>query len=163
DEGNLRHVSAEIVAGDPSIGKVIEGLTDRAKIWERAANTDDLTGVPNAGALKRAMRHVIGSLASGSDKKERRRPQAAESVPLSLAFIDTNDFKLINTHLGDSAGDLAIQTVGEFFDYKLRKEDFIARKGGDEFVMLLQCSEDDAKRRLQVLKTDFSESATKHF
>jgi GGDEF domain-containing protein len=95
----------------------------------------------------------------------------------TVAFLDSNDFKLINTCFGDPGGDVAIRLIGQFFKQNLRSQDRIAtidrkpfgmdreservyRKGGDEFVVLMQCSEADAKKRLNALKETFAKNVS---
>lgn len=56
---------------------------------------------------------------------------------LSLAYIDIDDFKLINDNLGHKEGDKVLYTTVQILKEQLRKTDIIARMGGDEFAVLL--------------------------
>ena len=68
-------------------------------------------------------------------EESRRRSQQDSSVTMLLWDLD--DFKLINDSYGHRAGDRVLQTVAACFSAALRSEDFIARIGGEEFVVLL--------------------------
>jgi diguanylate cyclase (GGDEF)-like protein len=54
---------------------------------------------------------------------------------LSLALIDIDNFKEINDTYGHLAGDLVLTTIGQVLHSNLRREDVVARYGGDEFIM----------------------------
>lgn len=58
-------------------------------------------------------------------------------TPLSMAVVDIDRFKEINDDFGHQAGDKALRIVAEILVKKLRETDFIARYGGDEFVVLM--------------------------
>jgi len=55
-----------------------------------------------------------------------------------LAMFDIDDFKGINSAHGHTGGDFVIKNVAELFKTRLRHDDFMARWGGDEFVLLLR-------------------------
>jgi diguanylate cyclase (GGDEF)-like protein len=55
----------------------------------------------------------------------------------TLAYIDLDDFKLINDRLGHSTGDALLRQVVVTIKNNTRKTDIVARMGGDEFVVLL--------------------------
>lgn len=57
--------------------------------------------------------------------------------PLTMVLWDIDDFKKINDRFGHSAGDVVLKTIAEIFSKTVRKADFIARFGGEEFVGLL--------------------------
>lgn len=86
---------------------------------QEQANTDDLTGLPNKGAYEREL--------SG-------RIRRAERVYLTVA--DLNFLKHINDTQGHAAGDAAIRGMASAINESLRKGDFAARWGGDEFGLL---------------------------
>ena len=76
-------------------------------------------------------------------------------LPLSLLFIDINRFKQINDTLGHEAGDRVLQYVARFLRRHIREADYIFRWGGDEFLVLITCSGDEAARKAAALKAAF--------
>ncbi|MGA2187224.1 MAG: diguanylate cyclase [Steroidobacteraceae bacterium] len=63
--------------------------------------------------------------------------RAENEVPVAMLLWDLDNFKVINDTYGHRAGDRVLKTVATCFVSGLRPEDFIARIGGEEFVMLL--------------------------
>lgn len=59
------------------------------------------------------------------------------SLPVTMLLWDLDNFKLINDTYGHRAGDRVLQSVATCFMSGLRAEDFVARIGGEEFVILL--------------------------
>ncbi len=52
-------------------------------------------------------------------------------------FLDADHFKFYNDELGHPAGDNALRTIAEYLKESMRTSDFVARIGGDEFVIIL--------------------------
>ena len=57
--------------------------------------------------------------------------------PLCLAIVDVDHFKSINDQFGHLAGDKALKVIARALSTALRDTDFVARFGGEEFVVLL--------------------------
>lgn len=85
---------------------------------------DALTGLLNRRAMERAL------------KRELSRSKRYRS-PLSVAFIDLDDFKKINDTLGHDSGDEVLVHVAETLRKMSRQSDVISRFAGDEFVIIL--------------------------
>ena len=85
---------------------------------------DDLTGVYN-------VRYFMDVC-----EKELRR-SSRYSVPLSLLFLDLDQFKRINEELGHVQGSRVLKRLCEFLKQHIRQVDTLARYGGDEFAILL--------------------------
>ncbi|MDB5049534.1 MAG: pleD [Fibrobacteres bacterium] len=90
----------------------------------REARQDALTGLPNRAAFCEGFHRAV---ALAARKKE----------PTSLALLDFDMLKRINDHLGHVAGDAALRHAARAFADALRRSDFLARWGGDEFSLLL--------------------------
>ncbi|MCX7668269.1 MAG: GGDEF domain-containing protein, partial [Atribacterota bacterium] len=68
---------------------------------------------------------------------ELERLNTPRQLPLSVVIADVNKFKLVNDALGHGMGDRILQSVAQRLQKVCRKEDLVARFGGDEFVILL--------------------------
>ncbi len=85
---------------------------------------DSLTGILNRRAFQDAGNLEISRL--------RRYGR-----PLTLAFMDLDDFKAVNDRLGHATGDALLIRVAQCLKSELRSTDFVARLGGDEYGVLL--------------------------
>ena len=62
---------------------------------------------------------------------------ARSRQPFTAAYVDLDNFKMINDVFGHTIGDEALRTVADTMQQNLRKTDIVARLGGDEFTILL--------------------------
>ncbi len=58
-------------------------------------------------------------------------------VPLSMLFLDLDNFKIINDTLGHLQGDQVLKTLADYLRRGMRQADVVCRYGGEEFVVLL--------------------------
>ncbi|MBX2805045.1 MAG: EAL domain-containing protein [Hyphomicrobiales bacterium] len=111
---------------------------------ERRALTDELTGLPN--------RRALHELLSKIDDSQWPHDHVA------VMHIDLDKFKQINDTLGHAAGDAALQHATKAMAAHIRQEDFIARIGGDEFVLVFfgNLPEETLAKRAEDLIADVS-------
>ena len=110
-----------------TIGDMIALLLDNLRLYRevtRQSITDTLTGVHN--------RHYFISRLSSEINRCTRGGH-----PISLIFIDVDEFKSINDNYGHLQGDAILKRLGEIFMENVREYDTVSRYGGDEFVILL--------------------------
>jgi diguanylate cyclase (GGDEF)-like protein len=79
-------------------------------------------------------------------------------IPLSMLFVDIDRFKAINDTLGHEAGDRVLQQVAAFLVHNVREADYVFRWGGDEFLILISCTEDEALDKGTDLQAAFAAS-----
>ncbi len=123
----------------------ISDLKELQKKLEHVAGHDPLTGLANRSLL---MEHLKQCL------KEAKRQQSM----FVIAFIDIDRFKGINDKFGHDAGDHVLKQVAKNLTSHIRKNDIIARFGGDEFVGIFHVSSHDdtdilKKKILQSINT----------
>jgi diguanylate cyclase (GGDEF)-like protein len=92
------------------------------------ANHDSLTGLYNRPAAVAGIQEAIDRA---------NRTGAATAV----LFVDLDDFKQVNDRHGHEVGDTVLQQVAARMHATLRSGDFVARFGGDEFVVVAQCTD----------------------
>lgn len=90
---------------------------------ERLAGTDRLTGAWNRRRFEEGAQALMSLAVRKRD-------------PLSLLFFDLDHFKRVNDHHGHAAGDRVLVAVVQAARIHLRNSDFLARWGGEEFVLL---------------------------
>lgn len=100
------------------------GYREHLEEQRQKALIDPLTGLPNRAAWSEQVeREVLAWQEHGGH--------------LLMAIFDLDDFKRINDSYGHLAGDKVLKIVANVLRKRLRGRDFIARFGGEEFVLLL--------------------------
>ena len=133
---------------------VFEDMTDeirRTNLALAAANeqvrqlaiTDPLTGCYNRRFFDEIGRREI----------ERHRRY---NKPLTVVFVDLNRFKHLNDRFGHDTGDNVLRTLGALLRRYVRQSDYVIRWGGDEFLLLLTCTVDEAMVKAEELKRAFT-------
>ncbi len=130
-----RHHASDFLAHLAAIvGFAVENACNRARLV-RAGMTDFLTGWHNKRYLTLRMREELARA-----RREKSR--------VALLMIDLDRFKEINDSCGHLGGDAAIRDVAQRIESQVRTSDVAARFGGDEFVVLLPCTQMADARRL---------------
>jgi diguanylate cyclase (GGDEF)-like protein/PAS domain S-box-containing protein len=123
---NINYLEGTAGAPDTMMGTLID-ISDRKKAEEQLrymAYYDALTALPNRALF--------------DDRIESCLLQARHSgVALAVLFVDLDRFKVINDSLGHRAGDALLKLVAERLKAAIFDSDTVARRGGDEFLVLL--------------------------
>src|SRR2546423_2093488 len=128
-----------IVAGVVALTGRLHGMRERSRAQREAltnalerirelATRDELTGCLN----RRAMHERLADEA---------RRCARHGTPMCVALIDLDHFKDVNDLHGHAAGDRLLRTFGELARARLRVGDWLARWGGEEFLLLLTATD----------------------
>lgn len=97
--------------------------SERALLAHRASH-DTLTALPNRAAFDEQLALRIAAA-------------KARDGRFALLFIDADNFKAANDNFGHAAGDAVLVAISACIRNTLRKDDFAARIGGDEFVVII--------------------------
>jgi len=108
-----------------SMVQTFQRLESEKKELYDMARTDLLSGLANRNALKEYVERLIAN--SQRDNKE-----------FAFLFLDLDNFKDINDSLGHNVGDELLKKISSMISEAVRSNDFIARVGGDEFVIIVE-------------------------
>ena len=119
-------------------------LTKKADRFKEEANKDGLTGLYNRKAFDARIIEALESFNLGG-------------APFLLVMFDVDNFKWINDTFGHVAGDKVLQKTASTLNKTFRKDEFIARYGGDEFAVFIEnLPESTALERVSAFKENFS-------
>ena len=110
--------------------KANEALLESRKKLEVAARTDPLTELPNR-------RDMLDKLECERIRFERHQ------APFAVALCDIDHFKQINDRFGHDCGDAVLTAVAGLMRSSIRKQDVVARWGGEEFLFLFPETDTD--------------------
>ncbi|MBF0431672.1 MAG: GGDEF domain-containing protein [Fibrobacteria bacterium] len=131
------------------IGLLLEHIKKLYNNEEKLADTDGLTGLSNRRAFLEKIQFEL-------DRSRRYQR------PFTLAYIDLDNFKLVNDKFGHEEGDYLLCTVADELKSNLRNTDIISRLGGDEFsVLLSDANETQAFKALQKIQERLLETMSK--
>lgn len=145
---SLPHSLNETIIGRIWSFRDITERTNLEKKLKYQASHDPLTQLPNRALLIDKIQECIDE--ANSKKKQ-----------FAILYFDLDRFKLINDSLSHEIGDKLLQLIGQRWSSLIRKEDTIARIGGDEFVLICHTSTREnssviANKILESLKHPFT-------
>ncbi len=103
---------------------LLDSLHKQIGLAQELARTDALTGLFNRRAFLEHLQYRL-DLAARAGK------------PITLAYIDLDDFKRINDWRGHQEGDRVLKLIARTLIMSIRRTDVVARLGGDEFALLM--------------------------
>ncbi len=120
----------------------MDTMRDNLDLAREQAETDPLTGLNN----RRAFERLLGAATERA---------IVSRKSMSLAFCDIDNFKLVNDTHGHDVGDRVLTFVAKLLAEHVGRRGFVARHGGEEFVLLLEgIDPDDAWEIVDVARHD---------
>lgn len=113
-----------------SLIQTFRRLDDEKQELYELARVDQLSGLMNRNALYERTGWLIAEA-------------SRENTQFAVLFLDLDHFKNVNDSLGHKIGDALLKTVAAYLQEVIRTEDFVARIGGDEFVIVINNYESD--------------------
>lgn len=144
DARRLLSMLATIIARQLDRERLLEQLKRENLVYSHYALSDPLTGIPNRRALEQ---ELARSLANGRREGRHRH----------LAFVDLDGFKAINDRYGHDIGDRFLIRIARRLKDGVREGDFVARYGGDEFVVFGPACSDDLAASREVIRQRLEE------
>ncbi len=120
---DLQHQAERLLHADDEKSRLMNQLKQQSEAFERQAQEDVLTGLPNRRAFDPALSRALDWARDG----ER---------PLTLAMLDVDHFKAVNDEYSHSTGDAVLREVGRMLSGACRATDLAARVGGEEFAVI---------------------------
>lgn len=108
-----------------SMVQTFQRLENEKKELYDMARTDTLSGLANRNALEEYAERLIATA-------------SRENKEFAFLFLDLDNFKDINDSLGHNVGDELLKKIASMINEALRSNDFVARVGGDEFVIIVE-------------------------
>ena len=108
-------------------------VKERTQQLEELSQTDPLTGLLNVRHLQEFATRIL-------------RAAQRRAEPVSVIYLDVDDFKHFNDSQGHRAGDEVLRAVAQSIKESTRAEDHCFRYGGDEFCIIMpNCREEQAR------------------
>ena len=121
-------------------------------LQQRMVHIDDLTGAWTRGTFEYCL----------AQKAKRKKDDT-----FGLIILDIDDLKKINDEFGHFEGDYALKTAVQLIKSALKKTDILARTGGDEFLIILDCKTRDrveqVTEKIRAAFRQYNETANKEY
>lgn len=125
--------------------RLFEQVQYQQQKLQHLAMTDQLTELHN--------RHYLFEAAPQKISEAQRH-----GFPVALLIVDLDKFKFINDTHGHATGDEVLKETGKLLKQLCRKEDIVARFGGEEFVILLShCSQEQALSKAESIRSELQQ------
>jgi len=120
--------------------RLFDKVQEQKQTLQKLALQDQLTGCHNRHSLvENAPKYIQHALHN--------------NYSLSLVIFDLDYFKEVNDQHGHDVGDVVLKDVGKLLNEQCRKGDFVARIGGEEFLILFpHCNEEETLKRAEHLR-----------
>ena len=133
NDEKLRADSEDLAQSNEQLDTLNTQLRAREARIQELSLTDPLTEIANR-------RHLDTRLVEEITRSRRY------GEPLSLVILDLDFFKAVNDQFGHPVGDSVLKSVASLIKAQCRETDFVARLGGEEFILILPSTTlDDAK------------------
>lgn len=132
----LRLSFSQIHGDKNTLVMIAEDVSEKYRLADELsfhANYDALTGLPNRLHFEALLENLL---------------QARDDMPTCVAFIDVDQFQVINNVSGHQAGDKLLCQLALRLKQLVRKGDIVARLGGDEFGILMHYSNVDSAQHI---------------
>ncbi|HEY3766367.1 MAG TPA: EAL domain-containing protein [Gaiellales bacterium] len=141
-----------IVADVSERRRAADELAAAKERLEHLAYHDSLTGLPNRLFFHERLEAAVADA-------------ARDGKGIAVLFVDLDDFKLVNDRFGHVTGDHLLTHVAERLRASCRREDVVARQGGDEFLILVHesGSSRSAKEAAEAVATTVRETLASAF
>ncbi len=139
--GNLdATLSEKVLERDDELGEIAFSIQTMHRSLRTMVDHDALTGLYNRRCANRKLEQAL----SKSIKND---------LPLCLALGDIDFFKKVNDTYGHECGDLVLKQVSRTMKEHIRKQGFVARWGGEEFLIVLEDTDlENAHRLLEEIR-----------
>ncbi|MCL5007025.1 MAG: GGDEF domain-containing protein [Patescibacteria group bacterium] len=122
---------------------------------------DPLTGIFNRRGFTEEVEKMIAAVEKG--REHGRSRDKFSLTALSFIMLDIDSFKKLNDAFGHDVGDAALKLVAKTLENHVRQSDFVARWGGEEFVIaLLGANENDAAFVAEHLRQEIAGQSLKY-
>ena len=134
--------------GAPELLIVCEDITQTYQLSRKLAfqaSHDSLTDLINRREFEQRLHNCL-------------QPERMRDTTHAMAYLDLDQFKVINDTCGHIAGDELLRQIAQVLKHGLRRHDSLARLGGDEFALLLEdCSLEQARKVVENIRKRINE------